>query len=143
MNPCPLQMKICTCSSRFFFYSPQLFPNSQDPLCKSEIIYFPKVAVLKVNIFTHVNREKTEVEGSHGLRLVGWTYESEQSHTMRGSKRNSGPGLADCVAHFCGNLLTLLRTGPQHPELSCLSDPTSEKLHSPTATYEGPRWQHM
>lgn len=92
-------------------YSPQLFPNSQDSLCKSEIIYFPKVAMLKVNIFTHVNREETEAEGSHGLRLVGWMYETEQSYSKRGSKRNSGPGLAGCVTHFCGNLLSLLRTG--------------------------------
>lgn len=93
--------------------------------------------MLKVNIFTHVNREEIEAEGSHGLHLVGWMYETEQSYSKRGSKRNSGPGLAGCVTHFCGNLLSLLRTGLQHPELSCLSDPTSEKLHSPTATQRG------
>lgn len=68
-------------------YSPQLFPNSQDSLCKSEIIYFPKVAMLKVNIFTHVNREETEAEGSHGLRLVGWMYETEQSVVQQERKQ--------------------------------------------------------
>ena len=136
-----LRMKICACSFQFFIPPPPAIPKLSR--FESETIYFPKGAVLRVNIFTFVNREETKVEGSHGLHLVGWTYESEQSHSMRGSKRNSGPGLADCVTHFCGNLLTLLRTGPQHPDLSCLSGLTSEKLPSPTATYGGPRWQHM